>query len=276
MNRKVLGIIGVLAVGVVDAGASCPGYNGGYIGLKFGTAVQTAKHKKAEKKVKVKEDATYVLKEAYFDKAGLEAAVQSVHDAQIPDPAVAFPDALFNAAVVGAGDHNLLNAPVPDLAVFNAGMSALLAAKIAAAKAAFGIADDQIVLPVFTDVQQGSRVISAGSVSGYEIFSAQGTQAAPENFNGTAARVVVTAATVCRTQFLTDVFGGDTAAAIGTKFNERFDRIVFHAADDFYKAAENGEAKDQVRDFTVPESKCQAHKQAGLLELEAGFCKSCN
>ena len=101
------------------------GFNGFYVGAQFGSSVQTAKHKKEAKKVKLNEDVTYMPKAAYFDKAAYEAAVKQVMDAAVTNPdETVFANDLFQST---GNVAQLLKVGVgaDDLPAFNAGLAKL-------------------------------------------------------------------------------------------------------------------------------------------------------
>jgi hypothetical protein len=280
VNRRVLGIIGVLAIGIADAGAHCSNFDGFRFGANAGCSIQSAKFKRNKQDVKVTENATYVIKGAFWDDAAYKAAVNSVLKAEVGDLDKAFPLGYFkddgeddNAIVDSAGDGTLAN--------MNAGVAAIFAQKVAAIKAAFGLSDDQIVLPKFTELGDESRKVAAGTLAGHEVFQAQDgnfrevlrSEITVEGDNAEADTAAARAG-ASRTAFLTDVFGEATAKDISTAFNGSVSQIFCQFTDKFNKDKEDGEAKDLVRDAAIPESTCKAHKHLGSFGLNAGFCKA--
>lgn len=165
MSKKLLIAASLLAFSTAGVNATCQSFDGFSAGATVGFNVSTVKVKKAEKKVT--ENFTKTVK-GVFDKAGFDAKVKAVQDADLADKTVVFPDAMLAAAA--ANNDVMVNANQKDAA--NAAVIAYYANKVAALKT-FGFTDAEIVLPKFEALTITDATLAAAKLGDTELQAAK-------------------------------------------------------------------------------------------------------
>jgi hypothetical protein len=268
MNKcKILTAASMILAGVPPSQAGTP-TPGAYVGISVGASHQSAKVKTQSRKVKTTEDATGVRTAGGFSQAEHLRKIKLIEDAEVADPAVAFPDALF--AGDNHDDANLLNAAITPEALSQA-FRALFEPKLKVLKEV-GYSEAELPVYLVTAAATDSIDRAATSFLGVDLLIG-GNFPLTWVDRGAGIDIVRDRASV-----LDDLLGAHAQGDLKTTFNAGMRTAYPLMAEKLGQVAPATFERTGIEgEFTIPEESRNAHKTRAVFGLNVGYlCLSCN